>query len=359
MTRGTLSTQELAELVRGAGNGLAPQAGRAVGKALADIKAGCVAARIDSEESRWLAQLIEDSPELLAPGARRLFDGIELYAVDSDHPNAFARIAAGTPQILVFSGLRHLIHYFADFVTVLALLQSHRADATIDDGQGGAHPEAFLFSMACTVVLADFVTTNRIPATLHDLLGPQAQNNVRIGFRTALLFVLLHELGHLELGHLSDGPLSEVAHVGLLEPETLSLRQADELAADEFAIAQIAPAYRADLISSLMLLMGGFALLEAFYGGLSASHPLAINRLARLADLLELDAGTRAIVSSWIGDRVRSFRSLAADRVAGDGSIGDRIAATMSIDHAYAVIAEVKRRVRQGPGTLEAIPPPV
>jgi hypothetical protein len=73
--------------------------------------------------------------------------------------------------------------------------------------------------------------------------------------------------------------------------------------------------------------------------------------------LVELDADARAIVSSWIGDRVRSFQSLAADRSAGDGSIGNRIAAAMSIEHAYAVIAEVKRRVQEGPGRLEAIPP--
>lgn len=95
----------------------------------------------------------------------------------------------------MFEGLRHLVHFFDDYIIVLALLLQLRPAAVIDDGEKkGAEPEALLFSLACFSVLAHFLATNRPPAWLHDLLGDVPRMNVEIAYRTAVLFVLLTSL---------------------------------------------------------------------------------------------------------------------------------------------------------------------
>ena len=56
----------------------------------------------------------------------------------------------------------------------------------------------------------------------------------------------------------------------------------------------------------------------------------------------------------WITDRVRAFRQMASDREAApEGSLTERIAAAMPVDHAYAIIREVRRRVQSEHGRLE------
>jgi hypothetical protein len=362
-----IGTEELVSLIASDLHRLAPEASAAARLAVADLRERAVVAEDTSPDSQWLRDLIATSQDLLTDDAVEKLGAVHILSVDSFHINALARRVGNTPQIIIFSGLRHLVHFFADYVTVLAHLLRLRPDAMIerpsdrsrgkaDDPARDTDPdrgEAFLFSAACFAIIADFLRNGRPPSLIHDLLGPAARKNVELGYRTAILFALLHELGHIDLGHLEDGPLSEVLPIALVEPETLSLYQQDELAADAYAIAHIAPAHRADIISSVMFLLGSFALLEAFMGGFSVSHPLTINRLGAIADAAGLTADDRVIVEGWIEDRARAFRSFAGDRTSAGGSIVERIDSAIPITEAYAILAEIKRRIKADLGELE------
>jgi IrrE N-terminal-like domain len=143
----------------------------------------------------------------------------------------------GIERIFVFDGLKHLIHYHSDLIKVLGLLNAHRANVEYELPDGSVLPEPLAFSLAGYAILANFHETRRAPMTIHDMLGPKAQADVMAAFRGAVCFVLLHELGHIELGHLRFSEVrSERGHLSLQEPELLNAYQEAELEADAFAM---------------------------------------------------------------------------------------------------------------------------
>lgn len=304
-----------------------------------------------SPGSRSLSTLSGRHPGALSPRGDELLAGCEIVLVDLPWPNAVARCREGRTQIVVFDGLRRLIWSFGAMVTVLALLQDERGEARVSI-DGLEVEEALLFSLAATSQLADFVRNGTTMVELDDLLAEVPRRNLEVGYGVGMLFVLLHEAGHGELGHLAGGTHGELAHAALVEPERLTGVQRDELAADAFAVACLSEGHRAGIVSNLIFTLGTFALLEAFSGGLSAAHPLAINRLAALADEAGLQGVEREVVTGWIGDRLRVFREMAGDRAAAGGSVADRIEKAMPATEARMILRRLKRRILRETGVL-------
>lgn len=311
-------------------------------------------ARLDSTSSKSLQSvLIATNAELGSRAIERLAR-VEIYGDETSYINAVPQARKGIERIFVFDGLKHLIHYHSDLIKVLGLLQAHRPGVEYQLPDGSVLSESLAFSMAGYSILANFHETRRVPMTIHDMLGPKAQAEVLAAYRGALCFVLLHELGHIELGHLKFSEVrSERSHLSLREPEALSSYQEAELEADAFAMNLIPRHARATFTPSLIFFLGAFAFIEVFSGGLSESHPLAVNRLARLVDLCEMDQADQSILVSWIGGQVENYRRFAQDRAIHGGSIRSRIAESMPADQAYAVVLEIKRRVAAQHGVLE------
>lgn len=351
----SLSSETLANLIAGSSPGMTPHAAMASARAAQEIRVNGVTARLESPESLALQSIMISHGELLSDTVKARLASVSLFGVESSYINAFAFLDGhGRENILVCDGLRQLVHYFADLITVLGLLMKLRPGATIGNSEGNRHDEAELFSMAGFVLLSDYLETGRFLPNLHEMLGEQHRQNVKHGFMAAMIFVMLHELAHLHLGHvLLDRPKSEAAALALLEPERLSVEQQDELDADAQALQWIGSDYRGPIQSSLIFLMGSHAFVEAFSGGLSQSHPLSINRLSRLAHAAQLPAEERDIVHGWITDRARNFRELAAARSASGGSIRVNIYRALSVEQAWTVVNEVKRRVATEHGHLE------
>ncbi len=342
-----LSSEALGALIERSASGMTLKAFTAATNAAYEVRSKGVTARSDSAESLFMQSILNSHRELLTDEAVQRFADVEILGVDSPYINAFAiQDEQGRDCILLFQGLYHLVHYFADLITVLNLLQEKRPQATISDGEGGVHSEAQLFSMAGFAILSECLATAQYPPYLHEMLGEQHRQNVKEGTATAFVFVMLHELAHHHLGHVYlDNPRSEAPTLALLEPEHLSDEQQDEFDADSQALQWIADVYRGPIQSSLLFLLGAHAFIEAFSGSSSQNHPLAINRLFRLSKAAKLSDEERKIVDGWIEDRAKNFRAMARERAAEGGSIRKKIERAMSIKHAWAIIAEVKQRV--------------
>jgi hypothetical protein len=142
---------------------------------------------------------------------------------------------------------------------------------------------------------------------------------------------------------------SEQGHLALLE---LTHSQADELAADEAALAMLAPSRRGEYADGLIFLLGSYAFQEVFCGHVSASRPLAANRLHALAKAMSLPAPYDEVVASWIEDRIEGWRSLASER-AREGGLIERVQQAMPRVEVHRVIAAIKQSVLAQSGVLD------
>lgn len=176
-------------------------------------------------------------------------------------------------------------------------------------------------SMAGFSILADAVVNDRFPVLLHDMLGPLARSDVIVAYRLGVLFVVFHELGHIELGHLTASRgRSERQPFALAEPELLSGPQQDEIEADAFALDHIASHCKQEIMPSLVFFFTPFTSLETFSGGLSANHPLAVNRLSALAERANMPPEVKPVIAHWIEGQLAAFRRTLESRkqVGGD-----------------------------------------
>jgi hypothetical protein len=349
----SIPAPELAALVERAAVGAAPNEEAVAHLAADQMRRVGKAVSSSSLTSKSLYAAIDATrPELGAEAIRRLAE-MQIYGHESLYINAIPNVRRQTKQIIVFDGLKHLIHYHASLIRVLDRLQTLRPDAEYMLPNGSTEPEALACSMAGYALLDDFQKTFRKPVFVHDMLGRHARAEIAAAYRGALCFTLLHELAHIELGHLAFSPArSETRQFSLLEPEALNACQYDELAADAFALCLIPQQSRAAFGPSLVFMVGAFAFLEAFSGNLSADHPLAVNRMSQMVALCEMPVDDQAIYIGWIDHQVEKLQQFAAARVSGGGSIRERIAMSMPASLATRIIVEIKKRVRKQHGLL-------
>lgn len=308
-----ISSTELAALLEADLPRMTPVGAEMTRRAVTEIRVHGIEATSDSLNTRALLSAIGAVPELLAPGVEARLARQQIFGVASDYIGAVVRPSGSEVQIIIFEGFLAFLHHFASTVTLLnAFLSEPPGDPVSWRGQQIDEAEAV--SLALFSLLAHFVRTGVRPPAIDHALNDLERQNVRLGVAASIAFAALHELAHFELGHLAgDRARSEIGYVALLEEEALSAYQIEEFEADQAALEMIAPAFRADIQSSLITLFGGHAFLEAFTG-VSASHPLAINRLARLSQATDLSEADRAIVDGWVKDRAKHFRALAGDR---------------------------------------------
>lgn len=348
--RRSLTRDEVAALVRRDVGRIGGGALGATRAAVAEVTAADAGTDTSSEGSQLLRSIATTLSSLLEETAATRLQEVPLLAAVGAFPNAFARETPEGTMIVVFDGLVDHLRFFADLVTILGQLQQHCPDAVLAVDGGEAEPEALLFSTACFAVLADCFAGNRRPPRLHEMLGPKQQRDVDLGVDTAVLFLLLHEMAHIELGHLRGHATSELAQIALIEPEQLDRTQIEEVEADRQAIGWIRPEHRSDIVSSIIFLLGTFAFFEAFAGGLSREHPLAVNRIAAIVADGAIDDDTRAIAMGWIEDRAAAFRRLASERLAARGTLWHQIAASMPTTTALTVIEHVRCAIAQQDG---------
>jgi predicted Zn-dependent protease len=122
--------------------------------------------------------------------------------------------------------------------------------------------------------------------SLSESFDQRLTHDAEHAFAGGLLFILLHELGHLELRHsaLSQGTAGATAPT-LACVEDVNFRKEQEFEADAFAFHAMVPRARSMLIVNAWYVMGLILDYESLAGNRNNTHPLAINRIAKLNEL--------------------------------------------------------------------------
>ena len=144
-----------------------------------------------------------------------------------------------------------------------------------------------------------------------------------IGSQSFLIqtFLLLHEYGHIVKGHLSDEHITTLRALPTRSVAIYENTTDQEFEADEFAfrilcqyVEEIGGDLRpAHIAEQIFVILAFFSLVEFFHKPsssrqISATHPEALERLRRIATLVDMDRDSSAwfdFAEKWIDDTIR------------------------------------------------------
>jgi hypothetical protein len=136
-------------------------------------------------------------------------------------------------------------------------------------------------------------------------------------FAVCLSFIVMHELGHIELGHLAkggEGP--KMTPPLLIASEQLDDQKLREFEADSFVVNGLAPDWNFFARGQCASVLGFLTFIEGRIEEPSASHPMSINRLHHALNDLMPGRGASAPSYANVLDRVVSHLSNAAVKLA-------------------------------------------
>ena len=218
-----------------------------------------------------------DIQSVVTPEAfNRLVASGKLVFEDST-PTAFAARIHGTDYLLISAGLIELIGFCSYHVTVCGR-------AALQIGENLNELEDHFFEIVVNFVEHNWPLMEDVEATCLNTYKTMVINRDCI-----VLFVLLHELGHIACGHL-DGNWLGMRDFSSLVPDLDTPSHAREIEADRFACDAIVNGHVLYLASTFLSAWTKVQVSRRVRHGegaqLSVTHPLAVNRLHRISVLL-------------------------------------------------------------------------
>ncbi len=272
---------------------------------ISGIEKESITASLDSPLSQGLRKIVNDNKSLFTKEAFSLLEETDIYGVAFGSCNSVARVEKKRKQIIIFEGILNLIKLYTDFIKAADVLKNKRGDKKILV-DGVLENERDIFSQAVFIIAMDYIKTGEGFVDIGDILPDKERMESESGVMASKIFLLLHELAHLKLGHnkLGGETYFEFNSQELLIKEELNKLQQRELEADRFAFSSINKDIRDMFLSSIICFLGAFSFTETFFGGNNHTHPLAINRMERIANLIsfsndpELEEAKREIIES-------------------------------------------------------------
>ena len=145
----------------------------------------------------------------------------------------------------------------------------------------------------------------------HDeILNSHLDLRTFLGFReSAILFILLHEMGHVELGHFNDIKGTKgLSPPSLFIDEAFSKSLSWEYAADAYAFDSLTAK---GIGSGWGAIFQDFAILEAYHGlPFGETHPRSINRLHSLLEQIKArnDPSDAVVIEAWMSSLLDAGR---------------------------------------------------
>ena len=308
----------------------------------------------NSEKSRCIQNIANVHREIILSSAFSELERTIIFGVGAPQCDAFPMYYKETPCIIVFDGLLQLVRFNTDLQILISLLNEKLPEETVEVN-GESLSIALAMSLAGHVALTECIDTGHQLIDITSVLGPKAKQRSEYGYGAAVIFYVLHELGHIVYGHMEQGFVSERLSIDTAVNEDINENQKMEFEADSYALSCIYPNVRNPIISSLVFALGPFAFLETFRGGLDRKHPLTVNRIAELARQVDFpdDPELEEAVLSVIASEVNRFERLAEDRRLHNGNIQQRIRDTMTLPMAYETMNEVGNHIKKNFGKLD------
>lgn len=234
----------------------------------------------DTKPTHRLAELVSRNLTFLKDDTRQALLSSEVYVIPLPLCIAFAK---SPHSIFIGNGLLNLITacgYWANFCESLPpsldQIKPLKEFPTVSVSDA---IHVYLFALMHRhhqygEPLPDFRTLS------VDRSGSHSDQFVRNAVSGAATFILLHELGHLQLNHISGEKPIRPIDVPLAVPQDLSNYQLKELEADDYAMMALEEKLR-PLHSAWIDMALNFNLMqETLLGSRGQMHPININRLA-------------------------------------------------------------------------------
>tara|TARA_R110002049_G_scaffold285233_1_gene466033 strand:+ start:4014 stop:5015 length:1002 start_codon:yes stop_codon:yes gene_type:complete len=232
----------------------------------------------DSAHAKALKLLTEEAMLFVLPERKELLAICELYVLPMPICVAYCEVINGKKRIVIGSGILDLICH--------SLFLAHFGNAVpqkYEDYFLLKFPEKLpfidLFINALFLLEYRFYCFAEPLPNLRPFVGESTLKSIRTSMSGAAAFILLHELGHLQLGHVTSNVVRPVTFRPAI-PEQLNVMQQQELEADQFVTHSLYEQARALATFWQHQDVAFYSQLELLSGKRSEDHPLAINRSA-------------------------------------------------------------------------------
>ena len=243
---------------------------------------------LERERDR-LEQVLSVQWALLKPDIREKLQQTDIAVVASQRCVAYCQKFKNDACVIVIShGIINLLAATIYDHYMQAEIPGDVGDIYLTESESVSIPK--MVSMMTILIEAQYVKTQTALPDFSACLGEEALSMCRDSIHGALLFLILHELGHIELGHLDSdhGPRLTPLH-GILEEENNHYKN-QEQEADQFALDAIEERVRVFGSYWKSQALAFYSSYELVSGKRSESHPLALNRAAFFdPDLMNLD----------------------------------------------------------------------
>lgn len=288
---GILSTEQL---VRGLKNGR-PLTPYSIQEEIIDtylkiIQTQRMVLRTDSPESKQLALHIREPLDFVLPERRYDLAQCDIYVLPFPICMAYAEESEKRPVIVIASGLIDLIAN-SIFAANLQSLLPPELDHYYMPQFRKDMPASHLFANALFLMHLQFYRFCKPLPNIRAFMTPKMFKESKMAIDGALVFTLLHELGHHKLQHFEATSNLRPMHYQFAVKEDLSVFQHQEMEADNFALNSLIE--QAKIIGTYwnQNAVSFFSQMELVSGSdADKHHPMAINR-SFYSDSLRKDWG--------------------------------------------------------------------
>lgn len=251
---------------------------RQLEKLIAEIRTKHLELYENAPEVTLLRQALEASRFFLSPERQSLFDKYCIYVLPHPAFIAFAQRGGsdGPDAIVISQGTIDLIAASIHDAYVQSLIPDSVHDVVLENFR---QDMGLLQLLANTLFLLRYRTYRYCePLPGFSLcLDEKALRSCANGIQGALMFLLLHEIGHLELNHF-DRFTARAMQYELVVDEYLSEYQKHEVEADQYTLDSLIPRAQPIVTYWMSQALSFFVSLELVSGFRDAHHPMALNR---------------------------------------------------------------------------------
>lgn len=246
---------------------------------------------LDSEDQdhRALANSVAGPLALASVSARAKLGECEIYLLPFPLCIAYSTRCENRNLIVIGSGMLDLVETVACSAHVIGSLPEE-AQRIYPVSELAGMSLADIFSQFIFVLLFRFVYKDEFLPNIQGLASAQMIHDARVSAAGGAAFVLLHELAHLELHHAAK-PVAPSIDIASSIPESLSQRQRQEHEADQAAIGYLESEWQEIGHFWRNCAFDFFVRLELMSGVFSETHPLALNRIFHLDEMMRSGSG--------------------------------------------------------------------
>ena len=225
-----------------------------------------------------LGELIGNSLQAIIPERQQTLLDCEVYVLPFPVCTAYSQLIGDRKLIVIGQGLIDLIFNTTLSAHIIANLPEQCDDVFPVSDLANYSIIDLLNTFSFTLLFKNYHLGEPLP-NFAALASPEMIKDAKIAQSGAVLFVLLHELGHLQLGHHTNTQTRPMNFRKIVDEE-MNLEQQLEFEADQYALNSIDESVREIGQFWLKAAFDFFVRLEVMAGQYTPDHPLTINRIA-------------------------------------------------------------------------------